>query len=103
MQSVSRCNKCTRRYGLANNTVLCTAYITQYANLGISDAVERNGTVFEPKQCLYRKVAEGMENPEMQSASRCNKRTGRYGPANNTVSCNAYRAQYANLGIYDVV
>ena len=103
IQLVSRCNKLKGRYGPGNNPVSCTAYRTDYENLGIFDAVERNGTAFSPKQCLYRKVAEGMEIPNMQSVSRCNKRTGRYGPGNNPVSCTAYRADYANLGSFDAV
>ena len=81
----------------------CTADRAQYANLGIFDAVERNGPAFVPKQCSYLKVAEGMENPKMQSVSRCNKRTGRYGPSNHPVSRTAFRAEYANFGIFEAV
>ena len=47
---------------------------------GNFQAVENNGTAFAPKQCLYQKVAVGMENPKMQPLSRCNKCTGRYCP-----------------------
>ena len=67
------------------------------------EAVENNGTDVAPKQCLYEKVAVGMENPKMQPPSRCNKRTVRYGPANNLVSCTAYRAENANLAKFEAV
>ena len=40
-------------------------------NLGNFEAVDRNGTVFAPKQCLYTKVATGMENLKMQSLCWC--------------------------------
>ena len=72
MQSLSRCNKGTGRYVPANNTDSFTAYRAENANLGKFEAVENNGTAFAPKQCLYEKAAGGMENPKMQSASRCN-------------------------------
>ena len=98
---ISRCNKRTGRYGPAKNPVSCTAYRAEYTNLGIFDAVESNGTAFAPKQCFYQKVAVGMENPKIQSLSRCNKRTGPYGPENNQLLCTAYRAEYAKLGIFD--
>ena len=39
----------------------------QKGKLGIFEAVEDNGTVFAPRQCLLKKVAMGMENLEMQS------------------------------------
>ena len=39
----------------------------------------------------------------MQSPSLCNQHTGRYGPANNPVSCPAYRAEIGNLGNFEVV
>ena len=71
--------------------------------MGNFEAVENNATAFAPKQCLYQKVAVGMDNPQMQSLSWCNKYTGRYGPANNTVSCTAYRAGNANLGKFEAV
>ena len=45
----------------------------------------------------------GMENPKMQPLPRCNKRTGRYGPANNPVSCTAYRAENGTLGNFEAV
>ena len=97
MQSLSRNNKRTARYALKNNPVTCTAYRAEYVNLGILDAVESNGTTFVPKQCFCQNVAVGMENPKIKSLSRCNKRTGRYDPGKNPVSCTAYRAEYANL------
>ena len=103
MQSPSRCNKRTGDYVPPNNLVLCTAYRAEYGNLGNFEAVENNGKVFAPKQCLYQKVAVGMENPIMQSPSRCNKRTGRYGPAYNRVSCTAYRAENGNQGNFEAV
>ena len=83
MQSPSRCNKRTGRYSPGNNPVSCNAYRAENGNLGKFEAVENNGTAFAPKQCLYQKVAVGMENPKMQSPSWCNKRTGRYGSENN--------------------
>ena len=49
------------------------------------------------------KVAVGMENPQMKSPSRCNKRTGHYGTANNPVSCTAYWAENGNLGMFNAV
>ena len=87
MQSPSRCNKRTGRYRQANNPVSSTASRAMNGNLGKFEAVENNGTAFVPKQCLHQKVDVGMENPEMQSPSRCNKRTGRYCAAKNPVSC----------------
>ena len=45
----------------------------------------------------------GMENPKIQSPSRFNKRTGQYGPANNQVSCTAFRAENGNLGNFEGV
>ena len=81
MQSPSQCNKRTVRYGPGNNPVSCTAYTAVNGNLGNIEAVENNGTAFAPKQCLYQKVAVGLESPKMHSPSRCNNRTWRYGPA----------------------
>ena len=103
MQSLFRSNKRTGRYCPANNTVSCTSYTAENANLGIFEAVENNGTAFAPKQSLYQNVAVGMENPKMQSPSRCNKGTGRYGPGNNPVSCTALRAENGNLGNFEPV
>ena len=103
MQSLSRCNKRTGRYSPENNPVLCTAYRAEYVNLGISHAVKSKGIAFQPKQCLYQKVAVGLENPEIKSLSRCNNRTARYGPAKIPVSCTAYWAEYSNLGILDAL
>ena len=60
-------------------------------------------TAFAPKQCLYQKVAVDMENPKIQSLSRCNKRTGRYGQANNPVSCTAYSAENGNFGKFEAI
>ena len=62
MRSLYWCNKCTVRYGPANNLVLCTASRPKNGNLGIFEAVEDNGTVFAPIQCLHQKVAMGTEN-----------------------------------------
>ena len=98
LQTPSQCNERTRRYGPGNNPVSCTAYKAENGNLVNFEAVENNGIAFAPKQCLYQKVAVYMENPKMQSPSRCNKRTGRYGPGNNLVSCTAYQAENENLG-----
>ena len=39
----------------------------------------------------------------MEPNSRCNKRTGRYVPANHLVSCTAYRAENANLANFEAV
>ena len=44
-----------------------------------------------------------MENPKIQSVSRCNKRTARYEPANNLDSFSAYSAEFANLGKFEAV
>ena len=71
--------------------------------MGNFEAIENNGTAFAPKQCLYQKVAVGMENQKMQLLYRCNKRTGRFGPENNPVSCIAYRAENGNLGNFEGV
>ena len=79
MQSPSRFNKRTGCYGWANNPVSCNAYRAKNGNFGNSEAVENNGTAFAPKQSLYQKVAVGVENPKMQSPSRFNNRTWRYG------------------------
>ena len=81
MQSPSQCNKRTVRYDPGNNPVSCTAYTAVNGNLGNIEAVENNDTAFAPKQCLYQKVAVGLESSKLHSPSRCNKRTGRYGPA----------------------
>ena len=97
MQSPSLCNQHTGRYGPANNPVSCPAYRAEIGNLGNFEVVENNGTAFVPKQSLCQKVDVGMENPKMQSTSRFNKRTGCYGPANNPVSCTAYRTENGNL------
>ena len=72
-------------------------------NLGNFEAVDHNGTAFTPKQCLYQKVAVGMENPKMQTPSGCNKLTERYGPANNPDSFTACRADNGNLGNFEAV
>ena len=93
MPPASRYNKCTGCYCPGNNQVSCTAYRTENANFGIFEAVKNNGTPFAPKQSSYQKAAVGMENPQMQSSSRCNIRTGRYCPGNNPVSCTAYMAE----------
>ena len=103
IQSPSRCNKRTGHYAQANNPVSCTVYRAENGNLGNVEAVENNGTAFAPKQSLYQKVAVGMENPKMQSPSRCNKRTGRYTPVNNPVSCTACRDENGNLGKFEAV
>ena len=63
MQSVFRCNKRTGRYGPANNLDSFTAYRAENANLAKFEAVENNGTAIAPKQCLYQKLAVGMEKP----------------------------------------
>ena len=91
MESLSRCIKCTGRSGPANNPLSCTAYRAEYANSGIFDAIESNGTAFAPKHCLYQKVAVGMENPKIESLSQCKKRNGHYYVVNNPVSCTAYK------------
>ena len=70
MQSLSRCNKRTGRYGQANNADLFTAYRAENANLGKFEDLENNGTAFASKQSLSQKVVVGMENPKMQSLSR---------------------------------
>ena len=97
IQSPSRYNKRTGRYGSANNPDCCTACKADDGNLGNLEAVDHNGTVFAPKQCLYAKVAMGMENPKILLPSRCNKRTWRYCSANNPDSCTACKADNGNL------
>ena len=83
--------KCNRLLGAINelgvtdwqiHTVSCTSYRAENGNVENFETVENNGTAFAPKQCLYQKIAVGMENIKMQWPSLCNKRTGRYGPAN---------------------
>ena len=103
MQLPSRFKKRTGRNNPENNIVSSTAYRAENGNLGNFEAVENSGTAVAQKQCLYQKVAVGMENPKIQSPSRCNKRAGRYGLANNIVSCNAYRAENGNLGNFETV
>ena len=71
--------------------------------MGKFEDVENNGTAFAPNLCLYEKLAVCRENPKMQSLSLCNKRTGRYGPANNPESFTASRAENANLGKFEAV
>ena len=89
MQSLSPCNKRTGRYVPANNPVSSTAKKAKNGKLRIFEAVEENGNVFAPSQCLHQKVAIGMENLKMQLLSTCNKHTGGYRTANNPVSCTA--------------
>ena len=103
IQSLSWCTKRTGRYGPANNPVSCKAYKAENGNLGNFEAVENNGTAFALMQCLYQKVAVGMEIPKMQSISRCYKRTERYGQRHNSVSCTAYRSENGNLGVFNTV
>ena len=67
MRSPSRCNKRPGRFSLANNPVSCTECRAENGYSGNFEAVENNGTAFATKQCLYQKVAAGMENPKMQS------------------------------------
>ena len=86
MQSLSRYNKRTERYGPANNPILCSAYASVKGNLGIFEAVDDNGIVFAQRRCLLQKVAMGMENIKIRTLYQCKQRTGRYGPANNAVS-----------------
>ena len=103
MQSPSRCNKRTGHYGPANNPISCTVYRAENGNSENFEAVENNGTAFAPKQCLYQKVAVGMENTKIQSPSRCNKCTGRYRPENSPVSCTVNRAENGNLGRFEAI
>ena len=103
MQSLSPWNKRTGRYGAANNLVSSTTIKPKKGKLGIFEAVEENGTVFAPSQCLHLNVVMGMENLKMQSLSPCNKRTVRYGPANNPVSCTEESPKNGNLGIFEAV
>ena len=103
MQSPSQGNKRTGRSVPANNAVLRAAYMAENGNEGNFEAVESHGTAFAPKQCLYQRVAVGMENTKMQSPSRCNKRSWHYGPANNAVSRAAYRSENGNVGNFKAV
>ena len=103
MQSPSPCNKLTGRYSPGNITASFTAYRAENANLGKFEAFENNGSAFAPKQCIYQKLAVGLENPKLQLVSRCNKRTGRYGPANNLDSFTAFRAENSNMGKFEAI
>ena len=103
MQSLFRCNKRTGRYRPAKNPAAFTSYRVENGNLGKFEAVENHVTAFAPKKCLYQKVALGIENPNMQSLFRCNKRTGRYRPPNKPVSFTSYRAKNENLGKFEAV
>ena len=103
MQLLSRGNKRSGCYDPANNPVSCSAYRAENGNLENFEAAKNNGTAFARKQILYQNVALGMEKPKMQSLSRCNKRSGRYGPANNLVSYTAFSAENANLGKFEAV
>ena len=38
-----------------------TSYVAEYGNLVNFEGFDRSGTVFAPKECLYEKVAMGME------------------------------------------
>ena len=89
--------------GPPKNVVSCASYWDENGNLANFEAVEKNGTAFEPMQCLYQNVAEGMENPKRESHSRCNKRIGRYDPPKNEVSCASYWAENGNLVKFGVV
>ena len=89
MQSLCRCNKRTGLFGPANHPFHVPPYRADNGNLGNFKVFDRNGTVFAPMQCLYQKVATDMENLNMQSLCRCNKRTGLYWPENYPVSCTA--------------
>ena len=103
MQSPLRCNKRTWRYGSANNPLYCTTLRAENGNLGNFEPVENNSTAFAAKHSLYQKVAVGKENRKMQSPLRCNKRTGRYGSANNPLYCTALRTENGNLGNFETV
>ena len=103
MQLTSRYNKLTGCYGPAYTPVSSTVYRVENGNLGNFEAVENNGTAFAPKQCLHQKVAVGMENAKIQSPSRCNKRTGRYGPEIHRVSSTLNRAENGNLRNFEAV
>ena len=68
-----------------NRTFICagwqttSSHVSQYraenGNLRKSGSIFHHGTVFAPKQCLYRKEATGMESPKMHSSNRCKTRT----------------------------
>ena len=103
MQSPSRYKKRTERYTQENNPFSCTAYRAENGNLGNFEGVENIITTFAPKQSLYPKVAEGIENPKIQAPSRWKKRIGRYTQAYNPVSCTAYMAENGNLGKFEAV
>ena len=103
MQSLYPCNKRTGRNGPANNPDSSTAKKPKKGKLRIFEAVEENGTVFAPRQCLHQKVAMGMEKLKMQSLSPCNKRTRCYGPVNNPVSSTAKKPKRGKLGNIEAV
>ena len=54
MKSLYRCNSCRHR-GIGPTKEI----------VGNFDAVDRNVSIFAPNQCLYQKVAMGMQNPKM--------------------------------------
>ena len=54
-------------FRMGNHPVSCTACWSDNGNVGNLEDVDRNGTLFAPKQSLYQKVATGMENLKMQS------------------------------------
>ena len=74
MYSASRCKNltCAELYTTPSQV---SRYRAENGNLQKSGSTFSQGTVFAPKQCLYRKEAMGMESPKMYSASQCKNLT----------------------------
>ena len=53
-------------------------YRADNGNLCIFWFTYRHGTVFAPKQCLYQKIAKGMESQKMYFSNRCKNRAYLY-------------------------
>ena len=65
--------------GNRTTRIHATPYRADNGNFGKFGATYFFGTVFAPKQCLYQKVATGIESLKMYSLCRCKKRTSGYG------------------------
>ena len=66
MQSLCQCNKRTGRYGPEITRFHTPPYRADNGNLWNFEAVDHNGTVVAPKQCLHQKVTMRMVNLKMQ-------------------------------------
>ena len=78
-------------------------YSAENGNLRKSGSTFRHGTVFARKQCLYQKVATGMESPILHSSYRCKYSTYLCGTSNYPVSCNPVQGRqrkFAEILVY---